>query len=96
MALYSNTKLDSVQKAELLSLRESQKGVKVINNGETTIAYKVLGKTVIFSTSVAATEEKKFRRKVGEFFARCRLSAGENVVVSKRAFLLILEATSDL
>lgn len=80
MAFYSNTKLDAVQKAELKELRANQKSVKVITNGQTTIAYKNTGKVVIFATSVTAPEEQKFRRKVGEFFARMRFES-ENVAM---------------
>lgn len=72
----SNSKLDTHQKQELREMRASQKGVKVITNGETTIAYKNMGKVVSFATSVSAPEEKKFRRKVGEFYARLRWDLG--------------------
>jgi hypothetical protein len=87
----SNTKLLDFQKFDLEVLRALQKDVKIVNNGKTTIAYRVLPNTVEFSLSVASPDEKKFRAKVGEFCARSRMDSGETVKMRKADFYLMME-----
>ena len=75
----SNTKLTTEQK-RLLKLRMVNcKGVTLVNNGKTTIAYIRKGSTVEFALSVASPDEKKFRRKVGEYYALGRIYGGASV-----------------
>lgn len=75
----SNTKLTTNQKDTLTSLKGSNMGVTLVNNEQTTIAYKELGNTVEFSLSVMSDNEKKFRRKVGEFHALMRFYVSQTV-----------------
>ena len=79
----SNTKLDSEQKSILRNMKIEAKdnGIKLCNNGETTIAFKYMGNTVRFSTSVSSPDETKFRRKVGEYHAITRLMWDNEYVV---------------
>lgn len=86
----SNTKLSDFQKGMLQGLRDIQTNVKVVSNFETTIAYLQFPNTVEFSLSVSSPDEKKFRAKVGEFYARNRLRNGETVKMSTGDFYHML------
>lgn len=79
----SNTKLTPDQKFILKDLKKEARdnGINWANNGETTIAFKRMGNTVRFSTSVSSPDETKFRRKVGEYYALIRLMDHDNYVV---------------
>lgn len=72
----SNSKLSAQQKIDLRIFRESQLDFKVANNGVTTVVYREFKNTVEFAVSVAGPDELKFRRKVGEFYARERVDYG--------------------
>lgn len=90
----SNTKLFLHEKAYLKELKQEAKllGIKLANNGETTIAYSFKGTTVKFSTAVMSCGELKFRRKVGEYHALTRLMEYDNfVVLSKYDFESMLD-----
>lgn len=83
------TKLTADQKEILADMKidAATMGIKVVNDGNTTIAYMVQGNTVRFSTSVTAPTEKKFRRKVGEYLALNRLiEDNEYVIMNKFDF----------
>jgi hypothetical protein len=82
----SNTKLSGFEKKVLAAMREEQKDVKIVNDGITTVAYLKFPNTVEFSTSVSSPEEKKFRAKVGEFYARNRMDSGETVKMTAEDF----------
>ena len=84
----SNTKLTVDQKTELKIMRinAKQEGLTITNNGQTTIAYKVKGNTVRFSTSVKSMDETKFRRKVGEFHALMRSMYNNYAVLNTTDF----------
>lgn len=82
----SNTKLSFDEKEFLRDLRLEQKNVKVLNNGQTTIAYRVFPNTVEFSLAVWSLDEKKFRAKVGEYYARKRMEYNETVKMEKNDF----------
>lgn len=88
----SNTKLNLFQKNDLHDLRDLQKDVKIVNNGKTTIAYRVFPNTVEFSLSVSCDTEKKFRAKVGEFHARGRMYENETVKMAKNDFYNMMES----
>ena len=79
----SNTKLDSEQKSILKDIKKEARdnGINWANNGETTIAWRYMGNTVRFSTSVASPDETKFRRKVGEYHEITRLMWDNEYVV---------------
>ena len=87
----SNTKLLDSEKSLLKEMRMYQKGVTVVNNGKTTIAYREFPNTVEFSTSVSSPDEKKFRPKVGEFYARDRMDHGVTVKMDKNDFDAMFE-----
>ena len=89
--MVSNTKLTFAQKEFLADMRVSQKGVTVVNNGKTTIAYREFPNTVEFSLSVSSDTEKKFRAKVGEYLARLRLDDFETVKMDKNDFDAMFE-----
>ena len=92
----SNTKLSDFERQTLRDLRLEQKGVKVVNNGETTIAYREFPNTVEFSLSVANRDEKKFRAKVGEYYARIRMEYNETVKMDKHDFQSMMEYAFDI
>lgn len=83
MAKQSNTKLGSYQKEILKADFESAKldGVTLETHGRVTIAYKRMGNTVRIATSVASPNEKKIRRKVGQFYALCAWYEGNTIAL---------------
>jgi len=96
--MQANTKLDAFQKAELKTMRVGavQYGVKVVNlDNKTTIAYKALGNTVEFALSVMAPTEKKFRPKVGEFWALQKFFDSQIVKMAKPDFIVMCEFVWD-
>ena len=86
----SNTKLNPDQKSDLKALRACQPDFKFENNGVTTVVYREAGNTVEFTLSVASPNEKKFRAKVGEYYARMRADSGETVKMLKNDFYNML------
>lgn len=91
----SNTKLDHTQKSILKGVKKEarEKGIKWANNGETTVAWKLMGNTVRFAMSVSSPDEIKFRRKVGEYHAITRLMwDGEYTIMSILDFYYMLES----
>ena len=86
----ANTKLSPECKAILKELRENFKG-KLKFSGDTTIAYFEAGNTVIFSLAVASPDEKKVRRKVGEYLALTRLDQGQSVAMRSWDFFNMLD-----
>jgi hypothetical protein len=90
--MQANTKLSDYDKEILKELKEILKDVQVLNlNDETTIAFKPLGNTVEFALSVMAPTEKKFRRKVGEFYALQKFYDNETVKMAKEDFMRMTE-----
>jgi len=85
--MQSNSKIDSHQKQYLKSIKAEMPDVKLANNGETTIAYKPRGNTVEFALSVMSPDEKKFRRKVGEYYAMCYFENGQTVKMATSDFV---------
>jgi hypothetical protein len=88
----SNSKLTPYQKAELVDMKLTTYA-ELVNNGETTIAYKERGNIVEFSMSVMSPNEKKFRRKVGEYFALIRFDLNQTVKMSRHDFFYMLGNT---
>lgn len=92
----SNTKLSAFEKNTLENMRLNQKGVKIVNNGETTIAYREFPNTVEFSLSVSSRDEKKFRAKVGEYYARIRMEYNETVKMATNDFYMLADGVFDI
>lgn len=88
--MLSNTKLTDYQKNCLRKLRTFQ-NTEFVSNGETTIAYRELGNTFEFSTAIMSQDERKFRPKVGEFYARDRFDNGFTVKMGRYDFMYMLE-----
>ena len=89
--MVSNTKLAFLEILNLMDLRISQKNVKVLNNGQTTIAYREFANTVEFALAVSSPDEKKFRAKVGEYYARNRMEYNETVKMATYDFYHMME-----
>ena len=69
----SNTKLDSAQKEILRDFKaEMPKNMAFGQSGRVTVLAQVTGNVVKFSTAVASPDEKKIRRKVGQYHAADR------------------------
>ena len=69
----SNTKLDSVQKEILRDFKaEMPKNMAFGQSGRVTVLAQITGNVVKFSTAVASPDEKKIRRKVGQYHAADR------------------------
>ena len=92
----SNSKLNSFQKSERKILLQDNPAVTIVNNGQTTIAYMLKGNAVQFSLNVMSPEEKKFRRKVGEYYAILGYHIGARVSMEKYDFANMLEQTFNL
>lgn len=90
--MQANTKLSVHQKEILKELKEILKGIQVLNlDDKTTIAFKPLGNTVEFALSVKAPTEKKFRRKVGEFYALQKFYDDQTVKMDYADFEVMCE-----
>lgn len=89
--MQSNTKLTTNQKEILKSLKLNNLDVTLVNNMQTTIAYQEKGNTVEFSLAVMSDNEKKFRRKVGEYNALMRFESGYTVKMNKYDFTNMLD-----
>ena len=94
--MQANTKLNAGQKEFLKTIKARNPKVTLCNNGQTTIAYMDRGNTVEFSLSVAAPTEKKFRRKVGEYFALLRFNDQETVKMASIDFHHMMVNTLNL
>lgn len=89
----SNSKLTPDQKFILknMKMKAQNMGIKLLDNGKTTIAYKELGNTVKFSVSVTSPDEKKYRSKVGQFYALERImNHNQYVTMNKDNFYYML------
>lgn len=93
--MQSNTKLNDAQKENLREMRKYQDVQVLPLDYKTTIAFMPRGNTVEFALSVMSYNEKKFRPKVGEYFARCRFENGETVKMEKHDFMLMCEHVWD-
>jgi hypothetical protein len=82
--MQANTKLTTNQKLHLAEMKRNNPDVTLVDNMQTTVAYRELGNTVEFALSVMSDNEKKFRRKVGEYHAMYRFSYLENTVKMAR------------
>lgn len=83
----SNSKLDNLQKEILQDMRENDENVTVVTNGyDTVIAFEMMGENVRFATAIKSPDEKKFRFKVGEYHARCRLDEGRWAILTQGDF----------
>lgn len=89
--MQSNSKLDPAQKQGLADMKRYHVGVRLINNGKTTIAFLEKGNTVEFALAVMSVDEKKFRRKVGEYHALLRYTTGQTVKMDRLDFVDMLE-----
>lgn len=91
----SNTKLSMWAKESLNAHIENMGYTgyahKLVHNRCTTIAYTERGNTVEFSLSVASPDEKKFRPRVGAFYALDRFECGQTVKMKKEDFQGMLE-----
>lgn len=91
----ANTKLTQEQKQDLKFFRKNYNAF-VANNGEdVTVAYRrpfPNSHMVEFALSTKAPTEKKFRPKVGEYFARSNLESGYFVAASINAFESMMDA----
>ena len=95
--MQANTKLSVHQKEILKELKEILKGVQVLKlDDKTTIAFKPLDNTVEFALSVMAPTEKKFRRKVGKFYALQKFYDAQTVKMDKEDFMRMTEWVWDI
>lgn len=93
--MQSNSKLTSEQKRDRKEMLESVyigEIVYIANNGETTIVYCRVGSNITFATSIMSPNEKKFRRKVGEYHALTRYINGETVMLPDGEFYSVLDS----
>lgn len=93
--MQANTKLTDFQKTELKEYREFSPATILNLDNKTTMAYQVRGNTVEFALSVMAPTEKKFRRKVGEYFAYDKFTDNQTVKMDKFDFMAMCEAVWD-
>jgi hypothetical protein len=94
--MQANTKLNSYQKETLKSMKANMPSVTVLNlDNVTTMAYSPCGNTVEFTLSVMAPTEKKFRRKVGEYYALTRFENGQIVIMAVHDFMIMCEQVWD-
>jgi hypothetical protein len=94
--IQSNTKLCSTEKDILREYKAERPNIKFVNDGVTTFAYQYMGNTVRFATSVMSPNEKKFRRKVGEYLALMNMVDNDRFVHMKPADFVIMLETFDI
>lgn len=71
--MVSNTKLTADQKGELHEFKATMsKNMAFGQYGQVTVLVELCGRVVKVSTAVASPDEKKYRRKVGEYMAMQR------------------------
>lgn len=91
----SNTKLNKSEKeslnAMLYAMGANGFAHRLGHNCETVVAYTERGNTTEFSISVASPDEKKFRPRVGAYYALDRFNAGQTVKMKKWDFAGMLE-----
>lgn len=92
--MQSNTKLNPMQKDARVNMRALFEG-QLLQNGQTTVAYVERGNTVEFSLSVCSPDEKKFRRKVGEYHALSAFEHGETVKMGHLDFCRMMNHVFD-
>ena len=74
----SNTKLSQDQKDSLKFFKdEMPKNMVFGQSGRVTVLVQLTGNVMRFSTAVASPDEKKLRRKVGQYHAADRWTNGE-------------------
>lgn len=88
--MLSNTKLGKFDKEILRAMKDENPKITLSNNMETTIAFKESINTVEFALSVMSPNEKKFRRKVGEYWAMIRFNEGVTVKMAKHDFYVLM------
>lgn len=94
----ANTKLTTQQKLDLKTglAGALAQNIKVVNlDDKTTIAYKVMGNTVEFALSVMSPDEKKFRAKVGQYWAIYKFMDNQTVKMDKFDFAVMCEFVWD-
>ena len=84
-----NTKLTVAQKSRLKEYKEFSPAT-LMDNGETVIAFQEKGNTVEFALSIMSPNEKKFRRKVGQYHALERFTFDYVVKMKKEDFYIML------
>jgi hypothetical protein len=97
--MQANTKLTAEQKSELRDMLElaEARGIKVIcDNKRNTLAYRRRGNTTEFAISVKAPNEKKYRRKVGKYWALLRFLYGHKVAMNSNDFDFMVEMVFDV
>jgi hypothetical protein len=78
----SNTKLNSAQKEILRDFKaEMPKNMAFGQSGRVTVLAQITGNVVKFSTAVASPDEKKIRRKVGQYYAAGRWDSDQFAVM---------------
>ena len=91
--MQSNTTLSAGQKEDRKIMKMNMPDVTLVNNQQTTIAYQEKGNTVEFALSVMSDNEKKFRRKVGEYHALARFGYNQTVKMARDDFFYMLGNT---
>ena len=89
--MLSNSKLTKAQKAYLKEMAVFNPQIKFEIVGELTIAFEHVGDTVEFATAICADNEKKNRRKVGQYYALSRFNWGATVKLPVYQFETMLE-----
>jgi hypothetical protein len=75
--MQSNTKLNKLEKSLLKDACRDLPDVKFAQMGKTTVAFAHVGELVEFATAICADNEKKFRPKVGKYWAMTRYENGQ-------------------
>ena len=80
----SNTKLTAYEKVMLKSYKKSMpKNMAFATHGRLTVLVQIMPNCVRVATAVASPDEKKIRRKVGEFHAANRFANDKISVLPK-------------
>ena len=92
--MQSNSKLTTTQKLYFKNLKAAQTDVEFVTDGKTTFAFKRVGNLVEFATAVCSDNEKKNRRKVGQYYAISRFNWGNTVKLPDYHFSYLIDNNS--
>lgn len=92
----SNSKISSSAKSELKLFKKAMpKNMAFATHGRFTVLVQIMSNCVLVSTALASPDEKKIRRKVGEFHAMSRMNGGYYAVLPLPYYVGLNDASAD-
>jgi hypothetical protein len=96
MKAKSNSKLKKFEKAAFKDMKKFNPNVQFAIVKNTTIAFSHVGELVEFATAICADNEKKFRPKVGKYYALMRFDRQQTVKLNHADFYNTIQDNNNL